>query len=228
MLDLKDENQAQHLARFFKTGPGEYGEGDRFLGIKVPVTRKIVKDNVADADVEGVKVLVSSPWHEIRLAGFLTLVDLYSKAVKKHDNLRAKEITETYLRLANNCNNWDLVDLSAPYILGNAALSDSHYMEVISNLSNDERLWYRRIGVVATLMLSRKGLHQFIYKIAPIQFGYNHDLIHKATGWMLRESGKRDEEMLKTFLKDNEIKMPRTMYRYAREIIARKEKAGEH
>ncbi|MCH5319860.1 MAG: DNA alkylation repair protein [Paramuribaculum sp.] len=216
------KEQAKVLSRFFKCAPGCYGEGDKFLGVKVPVTRSMVKEALPCMTLTDVRELLASEWHEVRLAGFLTLVEFYRKAEKRKEEKSCEEITDFYLDSLEKCNNWDLVDLSAPHILGKQALIDERALCKIYNLSDDSRLWHRRVGVVATMTLIKNGRCDIIYEIAPRQFEYQHDLIRKATGWMLREAGKIDKEKLIQFLEENEKIMPRTTYRYATEIINRK------
>lgn len=223
-MKLKDASQAKVLERFFKCGPGEYGEGDKFLGLKVPQTRKIVKTFAKEADLNDVNELLFSDWHEIRLAGFFLLKELYAQAKKQKDNSRKEQIVDFYLKSLERCNNWDLVDLSAPYILGEEALESEKALLEIYKLSSDNRLWHRRVGIVSLITLIRNGRLEEIYEIAPLQFKERHDLIRKATGWMLREAGKKDENRLKNFLSQYDKDIPRITYSYAMEIIKRKEK----
>ena len=217
---IGNQDQAINLRRFFKCGEGEYGFGDKFLGLKVPQTRGIIKAHKNSVNLIDVEQLLASEWHEIRLAGLFLLLEIY----KRSDCNGKKDVVKFYVNHLDSCNNWDLVDLSAPGILGMQAVVDDEALSILKSLSNDSRLWHRRIGIVATLSLIRKGRLEEIYEIAENQFDYQHDLIRKATGWMLREAGKKDEARLKKFLADKEPEMPRTTFRYATEIIKRKEK----
>ena len=243
MLEMKNEKQRQVLCRFFKTGKGEYGEGDMFIGIKVPQTRAIVKEARLDVELSEISKLFHSPWHEIRLCGFLLLVEEMKAALprlkrKKEKQTadadiikarRRKEIAAFYLGNARQANNWDLVDLSAPYIIGNWLLhpdesdkmADRHILDRLAESSN---LWEQRIAIVSTLMLIRN--HQFddTMRIAEKLLPHRHDLIHKAVGWMLREAGKRDINTLRQFLQLHYSTMPRTALRYAIEKMSLEER----
>lgn len=216
MMTMRDEAQAQHLMRFFKCGKGEYGEGDRFLGIKVPQTRAIVKEFRNSVELVDAVSLLASPWHEIRLAGFLLMVELY-KAAKKNSDEKAREVVDCYLASIDRANNWDLVDLSAPYILGDRLVSHPEERDILDKLSGmEERLWHQRVAIVANWMLIRNGEFQDTFRIAERYLTHTHDLIHKATGWMLREVGKHGgEKELCAFLDRHARSMPRTVLRYA-------------
>ncbi len=200
--------RAKALQRFFKTGPGEYGEGDIFIGVKVPDTRKVAK-KYRDLDMQAVKILLSSPIHEERLLALLILVHQYSccgPSVKK-------DIYKIYLSSTKYINNWDLVDLSAGKILG-------HHLSVRSRgplykLARSTDLWERRISIIATSHFIGNNDFEDTLKIAKIFLHDKEDLIHKAVGWMLREIGKRDLAVEEDFLKEHYKIMPRTMLRYA-------------
>ena len=217
MTALKDETQAAHLSRFFKTGKGEYGEGDRFLGIKVPVTRGFVKKYRKDIVLEDVEKLLFSEWHEIRLAGFLFLLELYKTAVKTKDSSTESQLIRFYLRHIERGNNWDLVDLVSEYILGDWILRNPEKERILIDLADkDGCLWHQRVAIVSTLTLIRAGKFDLTFRISEKFLSHPHDLIHKATGWMLREVGKRGgKEELVNFLERYRDTMPRTMLRYA-------------
>ncbi len=203
-----DPEQASVLQRFFKTGAGEYGEGDLFRGIRVPVLRKLAKAYaaVALADTEH---LLSSPFHEDRMVALLILVRIFSKA----DAATKREIYDLYLRRTSRINNWDLVDLSAEHIVG-AYLLDKD-KEPLSRLALSDSLWERRIAILSTFHYIKRGEFQETLRLATLLLKDNQDLIHKAVGWMLREIGKRDPATEEAFLATHYKEMPRTMLRYA-------------
>jgi len=203
-----DPAQALHLQRFFKTGPGEYGEGDLFLGIKVPVLRALVKKHGRDIRLSDIKKLLHSPYHEKRLFALLLLV------TKFRDNNCQQEIFDLYLTNTRYINNWDLVDQSAPYIAG--AFLQNKSRTPLYTLARSNDLWEKRIAMVATFHFIRQGESTTALEIAAILLHDTHDLIHKAVGWMLRETGKRCSlETEEAFLQQHYKDMPRTMLRYA-------------
>jgi 3-methyladenine DNA glycosylase AlkD len=206
---LKNPIQAKNLARFFKTGKGEYGEGDIFLGIKVPEQRKLVGKYYKELSLQDTEKLIASKIHEQRLTGLLILVAKY----KKTDPDGKNKIYKLYLKNAKNINNWDLVDLSAPNIVGNFLLEKDR--KILYKFSKSKNLWERRISILATFEFIRNKQFADSLKIAEILLHDKHDLIHKAVGWMLRELGKRDQSLEEQFLEENSFKMPRTMLRYA-------------
>ena len=226
MSALRDENQAAHLSCFFKTGKGEYGEGDKFLGIKVPVTRSIVKKYKKDVALEDVENLINSKWHEIRLAGFLLLIELYKVNLKLKDPKKVSELINFYLANIGKGNNWDLVDLVSQYILGDWILRNADQENILIDLSERQGdLWHQRVAIVSTFTLIKAGKFNMTFLIAEKFLNHSHDLIHKATGWMLREVGKRGgKEELVNFLGKNKFIMPRTMLRYAIEKFPENEK----
>lgn len=246
MLSMQNEQQRQVLMRFFKTGPGEYGEGDQFLGLKVPQTRLIVKEARHQVPLSEIEKLLYSPWHEVRLCGFLLLVEEMNAALPKAarkrgkskslENLQAKaqrreEIASLYLRHARQANNWDLVDLSCSYILGNwllYPLPDGQFPDrhILDQLAVSSNLWEQRIAIVSTHMLIRHHQYADTLRIATTLLTHPHDLIHKAVGWMLREVGKCDVEVLRAYLARYHTIMPRTALRYAIERLSSDEKAG--
>jgi len=208
---------ASILQRFFKTGKGEYGEGDKFLGIKVPQIRKIAKRN-NDLTFTEIQKALKSKFHEERLCALLILVNKYSTG----DEKTKEKITNFYLANTKFINNWDLVDLTAPKILGKYLLNRDR--EILYTLSISESLWERRISILSTFEFIREKQFQDSLKIAKILLNDEHDLIHKAVGWMLREIGKRDLETEEKFLMKHYKTMPRTMLRYAIEKFPEKKR----
>ena len=205
---LSDEKTAGILQWFFKTGPGEYGEGDRFRGIRVPVLRKLCREFPL-AGLEDVVKLLASPWHEDRLLGLLLLVERYRSA----DDVGREEIYTIYCSQTPRINNWDLVDLSAPQIIGRHLQARDRaplYRFAISN-----SLWERRIAIVSTFHYIKQGEFLDTLTIADTLLDDPQELIHKATGWMLREIGKRDRPLLESFLQQHYFRLPRVTLRYA-------------
>lgn len=207
--EASDEEKKLVLPRFFKTGKGEYGEGDKFLGVIVPETRKVAKAN-KNASYELIEALLESEWHECRLCALLILIEKYKKI--------PEEAVQFYLCHLKGINNWDLVDLSAPYILGDY-LVNRNDRQILYTLAKSPDMWSQRIAIVSTLMLIRNGQYTDTIALAEQFLTTRHDLIQKATGWMLREVGKRDEPLLVSFLEANSTRMPRTMFRYAIEKL---------
>lgn len=207
-----EPSQVEGLARFFKTGPGLYGEGDRFLGIKVPVTRQVVKECWREMDFAGLEECLRSEYHEARLAGLLALVETFSHS-KKNQVLQA-ECVDFYLSHTDRINNWDLVDLSCYPLLGEWLLDKDR--TILYDLARKGKtIWEQRIGIVSTMAFVRKGQIEDTFAIADILLHHPHDLIQKAVGWLLREAGKRDESALVAYLDSRYKAMPRTMLRYA-------------
>lgn len=226
LSEMQDEAQRLILLRFFKTGPGEYGEGDRFLGLRVPQTREVVKRFRLSVPLDQIAVLLQSQWHEVRLCGFLLLVEEMKAATPPKRIApteyadRREQIARFYLTYARRANNWDLVDLSAGYILSAWLLqpcTDGTYPDrsILDALAESTNLWEQRIAIVSTSTLIRAGQYEDTLRIADKLLGHPHDLIHKAVGWMLREVGKKDIELLRRYLADRYSRMPRTALRYA-------------
>ena len=244
---MENAQQAQVLQRFFKTGKGQYGEGDLFLGLKVPQTRSVVKEARLDVTLEEIGKLLLCPWHEVRLCGLLLLVEEMKAALPKRSRRaptgltastawpdggagRREEIARFYLAHAHRANNWDLVALSCGPIVGlwllhpsaTGALPDRG---VLDRLARSANLWEQRISIVSTGMLIRHGQFDDTLRIAAQLLPHPHDLIHKAVGWMLREVGKRDIEVLRDFLAEHLHALPRTTLRYAIERMPADERA---
>lgn len=204
----RNTEKALLLQRFFKTGKGEYAEGDRFLGLTVPQSRRIVRE-FRDASFADVTALLESPFHEERFIALQLLVGQFVHG----DALMKKKIVTHYLRSTRFINNWDLVDSSAPHILG-TYLCD-HPRDILYTFVRSRDLWKRRIAIVSTFTFIRRGEYDDTLALAEFLVHDPHDLMHKATGWMLREVGKRDRLRLMKFLDQHASTMPRTMLRYA-------------
>jgi 3-methyladenine DNA glycosylase AlkD len=208
LIALGNKEQAAISQRFFKTGPGEYGEGDIFLGIKVPVLRKLAKEYF-DLPLTEVKPILRSKYHEIRLLSLFILVDQFSKG----DQKKKKRIYELYLKNTGFINNWDLVDSSAHHIVGPYLIDKSKAL--LAELAQSDLLWERRIAIMSTFHYIKNDKFSDTLRIAEMLLSDKEDLIHKAVGWMLREIGKRRLPSEETFLKKHYHNMPRTMLRYA-------------
>jgi len=237
MESLRDDVQRENLMRFFKTGPGEYGEGDEFLGLKVPQTREVVRLAGQGFPLEEVPELLKNRWHEVRLCGFLILVAKFEKlATKRLENdadaiKKRDEILTMYLQYAEQANNWDLVDLSVHKILGHwlllpSNLGDRGYkIKVLDELAANDCLWKQRMSIVCSWKTSQMGDPSWCLRYAEIHLHHPHDLMHKAVGWMLREMGKRvSMDLLWEFLRQHAHEMPRTMLRYAIEKMSETER----
>jgi len=208
LQNIQDPEKAKILSKFFKTGKGQYGEGDIFLGIKVPDQRKTAK-KYSNITLDDIGQLLKSNIHEFRLTSILILVLKY----KKEDFDGKKEIVDFYLGHMKNINNWDLVDSSAPYILGDFLLDKDK--SILYRLARSDSLWERRTSILSTFAFIKNNKFDDALNIAQILLFDKHDLIHKAVGWMLREIGKRDERTEEEFLEKHYRKMPRTMLRYS-------------
>ena len=239
MESLYNEEQRRVLMGFFKTGPGEYGEGDEFLGLKVPQTREVVKSVAKDFPLEEIPELLMSKWHEVRLCGLLIMVDQFERlATKRFLNdeaaiLKRDEIVKLYLQYAERANNWDLVDLSAPKILGHWILLPTHIgdgtegykRQLLDELAHSNNLWRQRMSMVCTWKSSQQGDPSWCLRYAEIHLHHPHDLMQKAVGWMLREMGKRvSMELLRDFLRQHAHEMSRTTLRYAIEKMSEDER----
>ena len=215
LRSLGSPEQAANLARFFKTGPGQYGEGDHFIGVKVPVIRKVAKE-FKSLPLTEAECILHSEIHEERLLALVILVGQFEKA----NNATRKSIYDLYLANTEHINNWDLVDLSAPKIVGRHLETRSR--RPLYRLAKSASLWERRISIVATGWFIWQDDFADTLKIAEILLGDQEDLIHKATGWMLREVGKRNVAVLEQFLDEHCRVMPRTMLRYSIEKFPEK------
>ena len=205
LVARSDEEKKIVLPRFFKTGKGQYGEGDKFLGVTVPNIREVTKE-FHNVNIEVIEELIHSPWHEMRMCALLILVNNSKKEV-------TKETFDFYLSQSKYINNWDLVDLSAPQIVGQYLLDKER--DTLYKLTESELLWDNRIAIVSTLTFIRNNDLDDTYKLSLKMMNHKHDLMHKSIGWMLREAGKRDEKRLYDFVMEHKSIMPRTMLRYS-------------
>jgi 3-methyladenine DNA glycosylase AlkD len=212
-----DADDAVNLQRFFKTGPGQYGEGDRFLGVRVPVLRRLARAYRA-LPTDDALVLLQSKWHEERLLGLLLLVGIY----RRGQDPDKQAVYDGYLARTRHINNWDLVDASAEHIVGPHVGPEK--LDVLERLANSSDLWERRIAMLATFHWIKQGQFASALRIATMLLSDRHDLILKAVGWMLREIGKRDRAVEVAFLREYHGKMPRTALRYAIEHFPERER----
>jgi len=203
-----NKQQAKSLQWFFKTGAGEYGEGDVFVGIKMPLQRKIAKE-FKNLNYNDIKELLCSKIHEERMIGLLILQGKYEKG----DENEKEKAFKFYIRNRKGINNWDLVDISAPKIVGEHLLDRDK--KILYQFAYSKNLWERRIAILSTFTFIREGKFETTFKISDILLDDNYDLIHKAVGWMLREIGKKNLNAEEKFLEPRYKKMPRTMLRYA-------------
>lgn len=215
-----DEKAALHSQRFFKTGKGEYAEGDLFYGLTTPHVRSIVKKYYKIADLKTIEELLHNNYHEVRCVALLLLVEIYDKA---EDNLKT-QIYNLYLNNVNYINNWDLVDITAYKIIGRHTYNSKEFKD-INKLANTSHLWSNRIAVVSTMYHIKRGDFSLILKLSEKFLTHKHDLMQKAVGWMLREMGKVNEEQLYGFLDKHHKIMPRTMLRYSIERLPKSKKA---
>ena len=215
---LSDAEKREIFPRFFKAGKGEYGEGDRFLGVTVPNIRAIAKLH-KDISIEEIRELIQSEWHEVRLCALIIMVE----NSKKKDEALRKELFNLYLSQTKRINNWDLIDLSCRFIIGEYLLDKSR--DILYHLAQSPLLWDNRIAIVSTYAFIRKGQLEDTYALSDLMMQHPHDLMHKAIGWMLREAGKRDSERLYDYVMSHRADMPRTMLRYAIEKFSPKERA---
>lgn len=213
---MADRHQARQLLRFFKTGPGDYGEGDRFIGLKNPQIRMVVKEAWKKTPLSEAVTLVESPLHEVRLCGLLIMVEQYLKAMKKKEEETMNVIFDTYTSLHRHINNWDLVDLSAIKIVGNHEVNHPEITMMDEwVIPEGHTLWQQRIAMVSTWMLIRDGRPGACFGRAEKLLSSPHDLLHKAAGWMLREAWKKGyTEGVEEFLERNVGHMPSVMLSY--------------
>lgn len=210
LRSVASPEKAEHLKRFFKTSPGEYGEGDCFLGIPVPLVRDVAKAHAGTSFPE-LHVLLQSPWHEARLCALLILSLRVQK--KKTTHGERTEVFRFYLEHTHSCNNWDLVDLTCPHIVGTYLLDKPR--NILYALADGGNLWEQRIALVSTLAFIRNNDFGDTLALAERLMSHRHYLIHKAIGWMLREVGKRNRSVLTEFLQTHRLNLPRTALRYA-------------
>ena len=225
-----DEEKREVLPRFFKTGKGQYGEGDRFLGITVPHIRTVAMRHL-DLNPDEISRLLMSVWHELRMCALLIMVEQVKRSHKKlwlkehseeEGEILRRNYYQFYLCHTGKINNWDLVDLSAPTIVGEYLVG--HDREILYQLADSSLLWDQRIAVVSTIALIRRNDFADIYALSEKLMHHPHDLMHKAIGWMLREAGKKDKPRLMDFLDIHSCDMPRTMLRYAIEKFPENER----
>jgi 3-methyladenine DNA glycosylase AlkD len=214
---LGNPDKAKTLANFFKTGKDQYGEGDKFYGVTVPQTRAVAK-KYTNLSLDKIAELLKDEYHEVRLAALLILVEQYQNA----DTKGKKEIFNFYWKNAKAVNNWDFVDLTAPKIVGDFLLDKPR--DILYAMAKSDNLWEKRIAIISTFTFIRNNDFEDTLKIGEMLLSDNHDLIHKAVGWMLRELGKKNQQAEEQFLKKHHKHMPRTMLRYAIERFDKKKK----
>lgn len=205
---LSQDEKRKVLPRFFKTGKGEYGEGDAFLGVVVPDVRGVARKHKA-ANLDEIHELMVSAWHEVRLCALLIMVE----QCKRADDTARKTLFDLYLSLTEHINNWDLVDLSCRFVVGEYLLDKPR--DILYRLAESPLLWDNRIAIVSTFAFIRHNQLDDTFALADKMMAHTHDLMHKAIGWMLREAGKRDEQRLYNYIMQHRKEMPRTMLRYA-------------
>ncbi len=221
LKSLANAEAAVGLARFFKTAKGQYGAGDIFLGISVPLSRKIALKYI-NLDLKDISILLDSKYHEFRLVALLILIAKYQKTNER--KIKTK-IVNFYLKHTKRINNWDLVDLSVAKILGDYLVLEEGKLKILDKLAVSKNLWERRIAMVATYAFIQKGRAEVTFNLAKKLLNDEHDLMHKAVGWMLREVGKRvSREKLTSFLDENVKQIPRTALRYAIEHLSEAER----
>jgi 3-methyladenine DNA glycosylase AlkD len=214
-----DVEKARHLMRFFKTGIGQYGYGDQFLGLAVPVTRSLITPFKGNLDLSDFDQLLNSPWHEIRLAALLLMTDSAKQMLKRNDAAGLRELVTFYDKRLEHANNWDLIDLSVYNIMGAywrcANIEPAERQRFLKTWADSGNLWRERAAIVSTNALIRQGCLEETFWLAEYFINHPHDLMHKATGWMLREAGKKDIKALRDFLTVFHRRLPRTALRYA-------------
>lgn len=209
--ELVDESKIDDLSRFFKTGPGEYGEGDNFVGINMPSLHRLVKDSPELSD-KALEELLASPYHEIRMLGALSILRRYQRAKSEKEKTRA---VNYYLAHYQSLNNWDLVDMTVSKLWGDYLISHPEKRTKLYTWTRSKNMWQRRMAIVATASLIRANDLDDALALSKLLLEDKEDLIHKAVGWMLREVGKKDKEVLIKFINEHGVKMPRTTLRYA-------------
>ena len=214
LKNLSNAEIAAHSQKYFKTGKGEYGHGDKFLGIRVPVLRKAVKQ-FQETPITEIRKLLQSEYHEVRLFTLLLLVHQFSNG----DAVKREKIYKLYLKNTKHINNWDLVDSSAPYIVGVWLIDRDR--TILYELAHSNLLWERRIAIISTAYFIKNDQFNDTLKLSRVLLNDSEDLIHKAVGWMLREVGNRDIGIEEKYLKKHYKKMPRTMLRYAIEKFSK-------
>ena len=213
---LSSPEKKEFLPYFFKTGKGEYAEGDKFIGVVVPDSRKLVKEYWQKAELSDVQEILKSEFHEMRLVALLILVNKFEKSKDKNEQ---KKLVDFYLKNTKYINNWDLVDLSCYKLLGRYCF-ENQKDDILRELSNSDNMWEKRIAIVATMHHIKKGKSfDLTQELVLNNLNHPHDLMHKANGWLLREIGNKDEEVLLDFLKIHYQNMPRTTLRYAIEKL---------
>ena len=213
LRSLASPNAAEGAKRFFKTGKGQYAEHDKFLGVSIPTVRKVAK-NYYHLELDEIEILLSSPYNEERFLALVLIVHKYESS--------PKAVFDFYIKNLSYVNNWNLVDASAHFIVGKHLLnSDKSFLLTLAKSKN---MWYRRVAIVATWYFIRNNHYDWTIKLAEILLTDSHDLMHKATGWMLREVGKKDETVLLGFLEKHHTKMPRTMLRYSIERLNKEQR----
>ncbi|KUK66906.1 MAG: DNA alkylation repair enzyme superfamily [candidate division WS6 bacterium 36_33] len=234
LKEVSSKERATNSTRFFKTGKGEYGEGDLFVGIRTPEIRKISKKYLEDLNLKDLDFFLHNRIHEYRLFAVITLTYMYEKTKRVKDSIkqrkRKEKIFNYYLKNRKWINSWDLVDVSAPKIVGEFLKDKGNgkgkrkEREILYDLVKSDNLWDQRIAIVSTYPFIKQGDFNEILEFSKLLINHEHDLIQKALGWMLREVGKKDESVLKTFLENYASKMPRTMLRYSIERLDEKER----
>ena len=228
-LKHRDPEQAFHLMRFFKTGPGQYGEGDCFLGLKVPVTRALIKPYREKMSADDYSALLDSEWHEVRLGVLLLMADQAKRLAKHGDIAGVRDIVYLFDRRLERANNWDLIDLSVRDIVAAywqvTAAPTKEIKRFLLAWAESGNLWRERAAMVSTWSRQRMGSLDETFWLAEYFIDHPHDLMHKACGWMLREAGKRDKDALRAFLAHFHRRLPRTALRYAIEHMDAEERA---
>jgi len=217
LKSLATEERRKVNEWFFKTGKGEYGYGDIFLGVTMPDIRRIAKKFSQEISLQELTELIRNPIHEVRLCALIILVNKYKKE-------NSDKIYQYYMDHLTAINNWDLVDSSAPYIVGDYLYKHPEKSKILIDFAHSENLWVRRISIVSTFTFIKNNEFNTTLEIAKLLLNDNHDLIHKALGWMLREIYKRDERIIKRFLRQNYAQIPRTTLRYAIERMDKEER----